>query len=69
MTATNEAGIYTCEVPAGATKVIFCRMNKNTAGNSWNHKWNQTGDLTLDSTKNLFTISAWDGQTSGWTAK
>ena len=55
-------GIYAVSAPSGSwTNVIFCRMNPNTTDNNWDNKWNQTGNLTWDGTKNLFTISGWDG--------
>lgn len=58
--------------PSGTwTNVIFCRMNSAYSDNSWDadgkdYVWNQTGDLTFDGSKDLFTISSWDNQTSGW---
>ena len=61
---TNGDGVYECAVPEGQShkNVIFCRMNPNNATNDWSTKWNQTGDLTWDGTKNLCTINAnqWD---------
>ena len=65
----NDPGYYKVTVPSGSwTNVIFCRMNGSNTTNNWNNKWNQTGDLTYDGTKNLFTVpdGAWDGSTSGW---
>ena len=34
----------------------------------WGSKWNQTGDLTVPSDKNLFTLAegVWDGATETW---
>lgn len=48
--------------------LIFCRMNGSNQTNDWSNRWNQTGNLTLatNSTNNLFTISQWNSQTSGW---
>ena len=69
MTDSDSDGIYEVEVPAGSwTNVIFCRMNPSAAANSWDNKWNQTGDLTYDGTNDLFTIpdGSWDGTTTGW---
>ena len=47
------------------TNVIFCRMNPSAAANNWNNKWNQTGDLTYDGTKNHYTMNSgsWDAGT------
>ena len=46
---TKNGDVYTCKKPAGYTKVIFCRMNKDVADNTWNNTWNKTIDLTLPS--------------------
>ncbi|MDO4748943.1 MAG: starch-binding protein, partial [Eubacteriales bacterium] len=65
----RDTGYYKVTVPSGSwTNVIFCRMNPSSTSNNWNNKWNQTGDLTYDGTKNLFTVSSgsWDGATSSW---
>lgn len=59
--------IYEVTAPSGTwSNVIFCRMNSSNSTNDWNNKWNQTGDLTFDGTNDLFTISNWNSQTSGW---
>lgn len=45
---TKNGDVYTCKKPAGGyTKVIFCRMNKDVADNTWNNTWNKTLDLDL----------------------
>ena len=57
-------GIYEVIAPNGTWKnVIFCRMNPSTTENNFDNKWNQSGDLTYDGSKNLFTVpkGAWDG--------
>ena len=64
-------GIYAAVVPSGQShkNVIFCRMNSaNTTKLDWGNKWNQTGDLIWDGSKNLFTVpsGSWDGATTGW---
>lgn len=60
----NGDGIYSATVDAGENhkNVIFCRMNPATNVNDWGNKWNQTGDLTFDGTKNQCTIKEgqWD---------
>lgn len=70
LTYNSELKLYECAVPAGFTKVIFCRMDSGKTGNlSWDAKWNQTGDLTIPTDgKNLFTVpsGAWDGSTTTW---
>ena len=57
-----ENGIYEVTVPSGHShkNVIFCRMNPAKTTLSWDAKWNQSGDLTWDGSKNLCTIK--DGQ-------
>ena len=72
MTAVSingTSGYYQVTAPSGGYKnVIFCRMNGGNQTNNWDNKWNQTGDLTYDGTKNVFTVpsGAWDGSTSSW---
>lgn len=58
-------------ISSGYTGMIFCRMNPSNATNSWDYKWNQTGDLTVStftSGSNCFTVpsGSWDGATTGW---
>ena len=62
----GEDNLYEGWVPSNCTKVIFVRLSNSTP--SWDNKYNQTGDITLESAKNLFTITQWNGQTSGWSA-
>lgn len=53
----NKNGdVYSCEIPSGATEVIFCRMDPQKATNNWSNKWNQTGHLKL-TTNNLYTLN------------
>ena len=64
MSDCNGDGIYEMKVNSGKShkNVIFCRMNPGNSTNDWNQKWNQTGDLTWDGSKNLYTINngSWD---------
>ena len=47
------------EIPAdGYINVIFVRCNKNNTTASWDTKWNQTTDLTLQ--HKCFCVNAWD---------
>lgn len=56
-------GVYRVRVPSGNwTKLIFVRMNGGNQTNNWNNKWNQTGNLSFDGTKNLYTISDVNGR-------
>ena len=53
----NKNGdVYSCEIPSGATEVIFCRMDPKKATNNWSNNWNQTGHLKL-TTENLYTLN------------
>lgn len=71
MTGAKD-GIYSCDIPANKTYVIFCRMNPSTATNNWDNKWNQTGDLTVPTNgQNHYTITelgdTWnDIKTADW---
>ena len=62
------SGYYKVTVPASYPNIIFVRMNGSTSTNNWNNKLNQTGDLTIPSDKNCFTVpsGAWDGSTTTW---
>ena len=69
VTINGTSGYYQVTAPTGGyTKVIFCRMNGGNQTNNWDNKWNQSGDLTYDGKKNVFTVpsGAWDGSTTGW---
>lgn len=63
MTAVaGQVDMFTCEVPSGYSKVIFCRMNPASSANGWSNKWNQTADLNL-ADGNMFTVtSPWGGE-------
>ena len=65
MTDDDGDGVYQAVVGANEShkNVIFCRMNGGNTTNDWNNKWDQTGDLTWDGSKNLYTISGWGGGT------
>ena len=74
--ATN---FYATKLPSkDISLIIFCRMNKNAPDNNWGNKWNQTADITsLNQSKAVFKVNAWDGATgancwkdnSGYTGK
>ncbi len=74
MSYDSNNDVYYVKVPTAKVypNVIFCRMNPSTSANNWDNKWNQTGDLTIQTNgKNLFTIptgDVWDGSTSTWSA-
>ena len=62
------SGYYKVTIPATYPNVIFARMNGGNTTNNWSNKWNQSGDLTIPSDKNCFTVpdGAWDGSTTTW---
>ena len=64
--------LYEGWVDGTCGNVIFVRHNSTATSPSFDsgNKWNQTGDLALQSGKNYFTINqgTWDGQTEGWSA-
>lgn len=69
MTDSDSDGVYEGTVPAGSwTNVIFCRMNPATTVKDWSSKWDQTVDLTCDSTNNTFTVAdgAWNNASGTW---
>lgn len=69
MVDSDDDGIYEATIPAGNTKVIFCRMNANTTENTWENKWDQTVDLTLPANgNNHFTINEgdWNNANGTW---
>ena len=54
-------GYYTVTLPAGISNIIFCRMNPSTTANNWSNKWNQSGNLKVQTNgNNCCTIK--DGQ-------
>ncbi len=63
---TND--YYVAELADGCTNVIFVRMNPNSQDNNWNNKWNQTADLTVSNSYNLFTLNKneWDNANGVW---
>ncbi|MBQ3215769.1 MAG: hypothetical protein IJB11_06610, partial [Oscillospiraceae bacterium] len=64
MTDADGDGYYEASVPSGFSSVIFCRMNPASSANTWDSKWNQTGDLSIptDGT-NCWTLNSgdWNG--------
>ena len=64
-----NSSTYRADIPKGYTKVIFVRLDPSK-GRNWDGKWNQTGNLTFDGTKDLFTWASgqWDGVTKTWSA-
>lgn len=69
MTDDDGDGIYESWVPDTYTDLKFVRHNPSKAALSFDgdQKWNESGNLSLVSGKNLFTMpdDAWDGATNG----
>ena len=59
---SGETNLYTCAVPAGSEKVIFCRMDGSKAANVWANMWNQTVDLNLSGGNHYVITNPWNGQ-------
>lgn len=70
MTDTDGDGIYSCTIPSNYTSLIFVRMNPSYSALSWDYKWDQTKDLTISSSYNLYTIAsgAWSNGSGTWSA-
>ncbi|MCQ4115631.1 hypothetical protein, partial [Ruminococcus sp. zg-921] len=70
MTAVSgETDTYSAAVPTSGqwTHVIFVRMNPTTTENNWNNKYNQSGDIALESGKNFLTLDeGWDNMLGTW---
>ena len=67
MTDSDGDGYYEAAVPSGYSSVIFCRMNPSSSTNSWDYKWNQTGDLTVPTNgNNCYTMNSDSWDTGTW---
>ncbi len=59
---TSVNGIYSAVIPSDRTGMKLRRFNpSDTSAPHWNSAWNETGDLTITSSKNMFTMSSWSG--------
>ncbi len=65
MTRT-EGNVWQAEISDASDHVIFCRCNSSLSAPEWGDQkvWNKTGDLSIPSGQNLYTITAWGGETS-----
>lgn len=61
MTDGDGDGYYAATIPAGYTNIIFTRNDPQKTDLSWESRWNQTADLTISGTNNLYTITGWNG--------
>ena len=58
-------GYYWCEVPEGATGVIFVRMSNEATAPNWDQKWNQTGDLSVEANRLFVIENPWNEASEG----
>ena len=69
MSDEDGDGYYEATLPEGEwEKIIFCRMNPNSATNGWSTKWNQTTDLDIPDDMNCYTVkdATWDKGGGEW---
>jgi uncharacterized repeat protein (TIGR02543 family) len=60
----GETNLYEGWIPSGCTSIIIARCNPGAdipTGNTWTNVWNQTQNITLDGSKNYYTINSKDG--------
>ena len=62
---TGDTDYYSATVPANSPSVIFTRMNPASEDMGWGNKWNQTGDLSFQADKNLYSVEGWSGGSWG----
>ena len=63
----GSTDLYEGWVDKDCANIIFVRHSADATTPSWDNKWNQTGNLSLQANQNMFTIAAWDDQTdAGW---
>ncbi len=51
--------LYSVDIPDGYSNIIFVRMNGATTENTWDNKWNQTADLSIED-GGTYTINGWE---------
>ena len=61
-------GIYSAEIPIDATGMKVLRKSPSHADYNWD-KWNETGDISIPSDKNLLTITGWNANNWKWSNK
>lgn len=60
----GETNLYEGWIPSGCTSIIIARCNPGAdmpTGNTWTNVWNQSQNITLDGSKNYYTINSKDG--------
>ena len=73
MTKFSENPLYyEVVIPSGTwPNLIFCRMDSKKTTMEWNSVWNQTSDLSKQTTKNFYTVAAgaWSKGSGSWSKK
>lgn len=70
MTLSNDAGYYKVDINSGCNQCIFVRFKDTTTAPDWSDSkyWNKTGDLSIPSGKNCYTITGWGTSDGKWSA-
>ena len=57
----TDPGVYKCTISSTKNMVLFKRMNPSASIDSWasGELWNQSADLTFDSTKPCYEVTDW----------
>ena len=58
-----SGSVYYVKIPAGTWEGVILTRNNTSTAPSWNNKWNQTGDIALNSTSNYISKFS-EGSTS-----
>jgi len=58
---STDSGVYKTTLGTGKNNVIFVRKGPEQQHHTWDEKWNQSADLTYDSSKPCYEVSGWDG--------
>ena len=56
-----EGDVYSVNISDSHNQIIFLRLSPNATGLVWDGEnfWNKTGDLTIPSGQNCYTITGW----------
>lgn len=61
-----DGNYYYVKIPAGTWEGVILTRNNTSTAPSWNNKWNQTGDITLQSEKNYISSFSENSTTATW---
>jgi len=62
----KEGDTYYVVVPAGTWSHVVLTRNSDSTNPSWQNKYNQTGHITIDATKNYIYAFSENGETATW---